>query len=116
MTLLKLQLNPEISFMLNASNVSFTFGETITFENLRNGPTYKSNSTLPRQYKWKEFPVPMSNLNNLPVIVYYDTNSSFLSKKPELPLSLDNLLDEKPPWVKILILQKKLLHTSFTIC
>ncbi|KAF0553907.1 hypothetical protein F8M41_019750 [Gigaspora margarita] len=94
-TLLKLQLNPEASSILNAINVSFTSGETITFENSCNGPTHKSNSTPPCRYKQKEFPVPTSNPNNLPVIVYYDTNSFFSSEKPVFFLSIQTLLDGK---------------------
>ncbi|CAG8505448.1 2301_t:CDS:1, partial [Gigaspora rosea] len=46
-TLLKLQLNPELSTMLNTFTVSFTFGGSITFENSRNSLTLKSNSTPP---------------------------------------------------------------------
>ncbi|CAG8705362.1 7102_t:CDS:2, partial [Gigaspora rosea] len=55
-----------------AINVSFTSEGTVTFENLRNSPNLKSNSTSP---------------------LYYDINSSLSTEEPIPLLPPDNLLD-----------------------
>ncbi|CAG8683607.1 11476_t:CDS:2 [Gigaspora rosea] len=71
-TLLKLQLNPASSVILDAINVSFTSGGTVVFENSHNSPNHKSNSTPP---------------------LYYDINSSSSTEEPVPLPPPDNLLD-----------------------